>query len=80
MEGEMLVKEVEVFYLYYFCCQKSAKHKKGGRKKGKKHQFLESKKCFFFFLFQMILENSKIANSKMMKSLSQPNRQNIDRE
>ena len=79
MEGEMLVKEVEVFYLYYFCCQKSAKHKKGGRKKGKKHQFLESKK-WFFFLFQMILENSKIANSKMMKSLSQPNRQNIDRE
>ena len=78
----LLVKEVEVFYLYYFCCQKSAKHKKGGRKKGKKHQFLESKKCFvFFFLFQMILENSKIANSKMMKSLSQPNnRQNIDRE
>ena len=49
MEGEMLVKEVEVFYLYYFCCQKSAKHKKGGRKKGKKHQFLESKNFFFSF-------------------------------
>ena len=40
MEGEMLVKEVEVFYLYYFCCQKSAKHKKGGRKKGKKAPIL----------------------------------------
>ena len=79
MEGEMLVKEVEVFYLYYFCCQKSAKHKKGGRKKGKKAPILRIYKIFFF-LFQMILENSKIANSKMMKSLSQPNRQNIDRE
>ena len=31
----LLVKEVEVFYLYYFCCQKSAKHKRSRVKKEK---------------------------------------------